>query len=106
MKIIKIFCWPASFILAIAAAAIVLGQAPQLVKRTTTRTDRFDFSAGGTVAIVGAPSGSIRIIGSPKNQVEITAEIELKAASETDLTKLADVTGFVTDESPGRAGIV
>ena len=77
-----------------------------MLKRTITKTDRFDFGAGGTVTITGAPAGSIRVIGSQKNEIEITAEIELQAPTEADLTALAGVTGYVTDESPARTGII
>ncbi len=81
-------------------------QTPAMLKRTITKTDRFDFGSGGTVTITGAPLGSIRVVGSQKNEVEITAVIELQAAMEADLAKLAEVTGFVTEESPARTGIV
>lgn len=77
-----------------------------MIKRKVTKTDRFDFGAGGTVAIVGAPKGSIKISPSAKNEIEITAEIELQAANEADLARLAEVTGFITDESAIRTGIV
>lgn len=77
-----------------------------LMKRTTTKTDKFDFGVGGTVAISGAPTGSIRITGSSKNEIEITAEIEMQAGTEADLAKLAAVTTFITQESTGRVGIV
>lgn len=80
--------------------------AQELLKRTTTKSDKLDFGAGGTVAISGAPVGSIRIMGSNKNEVEIVAEITLQAASEADLARLAEVTGFVTDETMGRTGII
>jgi hypothetical protein len=80
--------------------------AQSLIKRTTTKTDKFDFGAGGTLAITGAPAGSIRITGSSKNEVEITAEIQLQAASEADLDRLGQVTGVITDETIGRTGIV
>lgn len=93
-------------ILAAISATGIAGQTPQLVKRTITKTDRFDFGSGGTVAVTGAPNGSIRITAGQKNEIEITATIELRAASTADLDKLADVTGFVTDESIGRVGIV
>ena len=85
-------------------AAFMSAQSP--IKRTTTKTDKFDFGAGGTVAIVGAPVGSIRVVGSNKNEVEITAEIQLQAATEADLARLAEVTGFVTDETIARTGII
>ena len=77
-----------------------------MLKRTITKTDRFDFGSGGTMTITGAPLGSIRVVGSPKNEIEITAVIELRAGTEADLVKLAEVTGFITDESPARTGIV
>ena len=88
--------------LMISAAA----QTPSPVKRTITKTDRFDFGAGGTIAITGAPNGSIEVIGSQVNEIEITAHIELQAASEGDLNTLAALTGFTTDESAARTGII
>jgi hypothetical protein len=89
-----------------SAAAAGLSQSPQLLKRTTIKTDKFDFSSGGTVAIVGAPTGSITVEGWKNNQVEISAEIEVQAATEADLAKLAQVTTFILQESLGRTGIV
>lgn len=73
--------------------------------RTITKADGFDFGAGGTVAITGAPQGSITITGSQTNRIEIMATIELHARSDSDLDKLAEITGFVTDESMSRAVI-
>ena len=81
-------------------------QTPSLVKRTTTKTDRFDFGSGGTVAIAGAPTGSIRVTGWQKNEIEITAEIEIQAPTEADLSKLAEVTSFLTEETAGRTDII
>ena len=80
--------------------------AQTLLKRTTVKTDKFDFGAGGTVVITGAPEGSIRVFGSNNNEIEITATIELQAASEGDLALLAQVTGFLTEEDTARTGIV
>ncbi len=77
-----------------------------MLKRTITKTDSFEFGAGGTVSITGAPNGSILVVGSNKNEIEIKAEIELQAANEADLTTLAGVTGFFTEESNLRTGIV
>src|SRR5258708_31990766 len=92
----------AGIILTLMAASIALAQSPQLLKRTTTKTDKIDFGSGGTVAIVGAPNGSIRVEGWTKNEVEISAEIELQAETEADLAKLSEVTGYITEESPTR----
>ncbi len=93
-----------SFIVLLSIATFA--QSPQLLKRTITKTDKFDFGAGGTVAITGAPNGSIRIVGTDKNEIEIVAQIELQAPTEADITGLALVTGFATDEMTGRTGII
>jgi len=98
-----------AFLIAIIVAAgltAALAQSPQLLKRTTSKSDKFDFSSGGTIAIVGAPAGSITVEGWKNNQVEISAEIEVQAESEADLAKIAQVTTFVLQESLGRTGIV
>lgn len=90
----------------LALAAANFAQVPNLVKRTTTKTDRFDFGSGGTIVVNGAPNGSIKITGSNKNEIEITAEIEVQAANETDLAKIAEVTGFITDETAIRTSVI
>lgn len=77
----------------------------QTITRTSTKTDRFDFGAGGTVSIIGAPTGSITVVGGARNEFEITAEIEIQAGSEADLNRLAQVTTFVVEESLGRVSI-
>lgn len=92
--------------IALATATIAFTQTPALLKRTITKTDKFDFGAGGTVAIAGTPNGSIRVVGTAKNEIEITAQIEIEAATEADLATLAAVTTFITDESPIRTGII
>ena len=85
-------------------AIFALGQ-PQLLKRTTYKTDKFDFGPGGTVVITGAPLGSIRVEGTQKGEIEISAEIEVQAATEADLAELAKVTTFTTEESIANTGI-
>lgn len=76
-----------------------------LVKRTTYKSDSFDFGAGGTLSLKGAPNGSVRIEGWNKNQVQIDAEIEISARTEAELDELAKVTGFTLDESTGQTTI-
>jgi hypothetical protein len=83
-----------------------LAQNTQLITRKVTKTDRFDFGVGGTVAVTGAPDGAIKIIPSATSEIEITADIELQAPTEADLDLLAGVTGFVTDESISRTAII
>jgi hypothetical protein len=72
-------------------------QTPTL-KRTTTKTETRSFSYGGSLIILGAPNGSVTIEGWNKSQVEVTADIEIQANTEDDLTKLAAVNGFIIDE--------
>lgn len=77
-----------------------------LIKRTTFKSEKIDFGAGGTVTIVGAPVGSITVEGWQKNEIEVQAEIEIQAATEADLALLTQVDGFVLDEDFGHARIV
>jgi hypothetical protein len=77
-----------------------------LIKRTTYKNDKLDFGAGGTLSVIGAPNGSIRVEGWSNREVEISAEIEIQAPTESDLDRLSKVTGFITEESLGRTGIV
>jgi hypothetical protein len=83
-----------------------VAQTTTLIKRTTYKTDKFDFGVGGTLSVAGAPNGSIRIEGWSKNEIEISAEIELYAQTEADLNELSKVTGFALEESMGRTGII
>ena len=78
-----------------------------MLTRKVTRSDRLDFGAGGTVSITGAPLGSIKVVGGSTNEIEITAQIELQAITEDDLSLLEAVTGFATpDESILKTSIV
>lgn len=90
----------------LAFSFVVVPGQTALMKRVTTKTDKLDFGAGGTVVIVGAPQGSIRIEQAKGNEVEISAEIELQASTEADLARIAEVTGFALEESAGRIGII
>jgi hypothetical protein len=99
----------------LAAVSIVLLLAPcfaqekeatkQLIKRTNYKTETVEFGVGGTISIIGAPAGSITIEGWSKNAVEISAEVEMQAATETDLDELAKVNGFVIDDDFGHVRI-
>lgn len=102
MKIIKLFAVPA-IILTLAAVSFSQNVSP--IKRTTYKTDRFDFGVGGTLSITGAPYGSITVEGWSNREIEISAEIEVEGATEADIAILSRVTGFVMQESLGRIGI-
>jgi hypothetical protein len=75
---------------------------PLKLTRTTVKHEVRRFAYGGTLTLVGAPAGSIRIEGWNRNEVDITAEIELHADTETDLDLLAAVNGFVIDDDPNH----
>jgi hypothetical protein len=94
-----------TLVLMIASCAFVAAAQSGTVKRVISKSDDFDFGAGGTITVTGAPKGSVRIEGTRQNTVEIDAEITIEAANETDLTALQNVTGFVLDQSTGRVTI-
>src|SRR5688572_13638978 len=98
IAVIAVFC------LGLLSASVV-AQTTTRLKRTTTKTDRFDFGVGGTLAVTGAPIGSISVEGWSSREVEITAEIQVEADSEADLAALSEVIGFLLDESLGRVSI-
>jgi len=81
-------------------------QASGQMKRTTSKTETFEAGPGTTLSIIGSPLGSIRIEGWSKNEIEISADIEVMAASEQDLTALAEVTGFMIDEGLTKISVV
>lgn len=78
----------------------------QLKKSVTYKTERFEFVMGGTVTIVGAPRGAISIEGWQSNEVLVEAEIEIQAETESDISLLSTVTGFVLDRDLNYSRIV
>ncbi len=95
-----------AFSAVLVLSTFAVSQTPVLLKRTIYKTDKLDFGSGGTVTVIGAPNGSIKIIGEPRREIEISAEIEIQAATEADLNTLAQVTTFVTDENIGSISII
>jgi len=91
--------------LVIAILLLTFTASAQL-KRTTLKSDKLDFGAGGTLTIEGAPKGSITVEGWSQNEIEISAEITVEASTDADLERLSKVTGFQLDESTGRVGII
>ena len=69
-----------------------------LIKRTTTRNEGCRLNYGGTITLLGAPKGSIQIEGWPKSEVALSANIELQAESEADLSLLAPLNNFAFDD--------
>lgn len=87
-----------------SAATLLIGQSDGL-KRSTTKTDRFDFGAGGTIVIQGAPNGSVKVVGSRNSEVTISAVIEVSGGSAEELEQVTNLTGFVLQESVSRVSI-
>lgn len=71
---------------------------PLQLVRTTTRHESRRFGYGGNLTVIGAPDGSITIEGWSRSEVDISAEVQLRADTETDLNLLAAVNTFVLDE--------
>lgn len=92
------------FVFAFSLAAFA--QSSPLIKKTTYKSDAVDFGAGGTVSITGAPQGSISIEGWNKSEIEVSAEIEIQAATESDLAQLAAINGFVIDQDFNTTRII
>jgi len=77
-----------------------------LLTRTVTRHESRRFFYAGTVSVAGAPNGSITVEGWQRNEVEITAEIELHAATEEDLSRLSTVNNFIIDEDRNHLRVI
>ena len=95
-----------SLIAAMVFSASAFAQAQPLIKRTIFKTDKIEFGPGGTITLIGAPKGSITIIGEPRRDIDISAEIEIQAATEDDLNQLSAVSGFVTEEAIGSISVI
>ncbi|HEU4796942.1 MAG TPA: hypothetical protein VFT02_15000 [Pyrinomonadaceae bacterium] len=78
----------------------------QLLTRSTRRRESSRFSYGGTVTLIGAPRGSVTVEGWNRNEVEVVADIELKAETETDLEQLSKVNSFVFDVDSNHISIL
>jgi len=101
-KLFAFFLFAVAFV---GLTGISFAQTNQLIKRTTYKTETVEFGVGGTVTIIGAPAGSIFVEGWQKNAVEISAEVEMQAATEANLAELAKVNGFAIDDSFGHVRI-
>jgi hypothetical protein len=78
----------------------------QLLTRTTRRQETRRFSYGGTVTLIAAPRGSVTVEGWSRNEVEVTADIELKGPTEAELDQLAKVNSFVFDEDMNHLSVL
>jgi hypothetical protein len=77
-----------------------------LLTRTTTRHDIRKLGYAGAVTIVGAPAGSITVEGWQRSEVEVNAEVELRAPTTADLDRLALLNGFAIDEDANHIRII
>lgn len=95
-------------ILFVAPSEVLSQNVPdvQLLTRTSTRRETRRFAYGGTVTVIGAPRGSVTVEGWTRNEVELTANIELKGPTEADLDQLALVNTFVFDEDLNHISVL
>ena len=56
--------------------------------------------------MIAAPRGSVTVEGWQRNEVELTANIEIKAATEADLDQIAKVNNFVFDEDLNHISVL
>ena len=94
-----------------ASVSPVFSQKPvapeiQLLTRSTTRRETRRFTYGGTVTLIAAPRGSVTVEGWSRNEVELTADIELKGPTEAELDQLAKVNNFVFDEDLNHLSVL
>ena len=80
-------------------------QPPTLVRTASHREVR-RFGYGGTLTIYGAPQGAITVEAWPQSEVEITAEIELRADTEEELAQLARVNNFLLDQDANHIRLI
>ena len=82
-----------------------LNRTPQLV-RTTSRHELHRLAYGSTLTIIGPPDSSITIEGWQRSEVDVSAEIQIRADTETDLDLLAAVNTFVLDEDANHLRVM
>jgi hypothetical protein len=85
---------------------VAIPDAPPALVRTTTRIETRRLGYGGTLTLIGAPEGSITIEGWSRSEVEVRAEIQMRADTEADLDQLAAVNGFLLDEDPNHLRVL
>lgn len=78
----------------------------QLLTRSSTRREVRRFSYGGTVTLIGAPRGAVTVEGWARSEVELVAEIEIKAPTQADLDQLAAVNSFAFDEDLNHLSVL
>jgi len=78
----------------------------QLLTRTSRRQETRRFSYGGTVTLIAAPRGSVTVEGWSRDEVEVTADIELKGPTEAELDQLAKVNSFVFDDDLNHLSVL
>lgn len=91
---------------AAATTADAAASATPALTRTTTRHEVRRFGHGGSLTILGAPTGSITIEAWPRSEIDITADIELRAETEEDLARLSQVNSFLLDEDVNHLRIL
>lgn len=79
---------------------------PPALVRTASRREVRRFGYGSTLTVYGAPHGSITVEAWRQSEVEITADIELRADTEEDLAQLARVNNFLLDQDANHISLI
>jgi hypothetical protein len=80
--------------------------AAPLLKRSGTRRETRRLGYGGSVTVYGAPEGSVTVEAWNRPEVEVTAEVELQADTEEELSRLAELNSFVIDEDHNHVRVL
>ena len=76
------------------------------LRRTQSRHESHRLGFGGAVTIYVAPEGSISIEGWPSAEVDINADVELRADTEEDLARLAAVNRFTVSDDLNHINVL
>ena len=71
---------------------------PPALRRTQSQRESHRLGYGGAVTVYGAPEGSLSVEGWPRADVDISADVELRADTEEDLARLAAVNRFTVSD--------
>ena len=77
-----------------------------VLKRVTSRHDLRQLGYGGTLTVTGAPEGTITVETWQRNEVDISAEIEIRGTSEDDLNQLAAFDTFFVDSTANHLQVM
>lgn len=76
------------------------------LRRTQNQRETHRLGFGGAITLYGAPDGSVSVEGWPRGEVDLSADVELRADTEDDLTRLAAVNRFAVTDDVNHISVV